>query len=142
MQCIRAVALEEVNDTSAAHKAIEACMPQLTQQPPLQFILDEGTPLRRLLKRLDTSQLPSTVADSLFSLTSGDSRRRPDSETADALMITYLRLLAQGHSNKEIARLLSVSENTVKYHLKQIFARLHVNNRTRAVTTAQRRSLI
>ncbi len=142
MQCIRAVALEEVNDTSAAHKALEACMPQLTQQPPQQFILDEGAPLRRLLKRLDTSQMPSNVADSLFSLTSGDSRRFSESETTDALMITYLRLLAQGHSNKEIARLLSVSENTVKYHLKRIFARLHVNNRTRAVTTAQRRSMI
>ncbi len=53
-----------------------------------------------------------------------------------------LKLVAQGMSNKAIARKLSVSENTVKYHLKNIMQRLDVQNRTEAVTHAIRAGLI
>ncbi len=35
--------------------------------------------------------------------------------------LEVLELVAEGHANKEIARRLFVSENTVKYHLKRLF---------------------
>lgn len=44
-----------------------------------------------------------------------------------------LELLGQGLSNREIAETLVISENTVKRHLKAIFAKLEVNNRAAAV---------
>ena len=47
-----------------------------------------------------------------------------------------LRLVADGLSNKAIAQTLAVSENTVKYHLKNIMQKLDVQNRTEAVTHA------
>lgn len=40
-----------------------------------------------------------------------------------------LSLVAQGNSNKEIAHLLTISEYTVKNHLKNIMQKLHVTNR-------------
>jgi two-component system nitrate/nitrite response regulator NarL len=46
--------------------------------------------------------------------------------------------VAEGHSNRDIAEILSVSENTVKYHMRQILRRLDVSNRTEAVTEAIR----
>jgi len=53
-----------------------------------------------------------------------------------------LRQVANGKANKEIARELSLSEETVKAHLKNIFAKLDVTDRTHAVTVAARRGFI
>lgn len=44
-----------------------------------------------------------------------------------------MRLLAQGEKNAGIAKTLCVSENTVKYHLKNIYQKLNVNSRSQAV---------
>ena len=50
--------------------------------------------------------------------------------------IELLRLVAEGMSNKAIAQRLSVSENTVKYHIRNILQKLSVQNRTEAVAHA------
>lgn len=52
-----------------------------------------------------------------------------------------LELLVSGASNKEIARALVVSENTVKYHLKNILQKLHLQNRAQVVAYALRHGL-
>jgi DNA-binding NarL/FixJ family response regulator len=56
--------------------------------------------------------------------------------------VAVLNLVAVGKANKEIARALSLSEETVKAHLKNIFAKLDVTDRTHAVTVAARRGII
>ncbi len=56
--------------------------------------------------------------------------------------VAVLRQVAVGKANKEIARVLSLSEETVKAHLKNIFAKLDVADRTHAVTVAARRGII
>jgi len=56
--------------------------------------------------------------------------------------IDVLRLVAIGKANKEIAGELSVCEDTVKAHLKSIFAKLNVGDRTQAVTLALKRGII
>jgi DNA-binding NarL/FixJ family response regulator len=56
--------------------------------------------------------------------------------------VEILRLLADGLSNKAISERVSLSENTVKYHLKNILHKLNVQNRTEAVMYALRNDLI
>lgn len=53
-----------------------------------------------------------------------------------------LQLAAQGRSNKEIARLMGITERTVKDHWGHIFAQLAVSNRAEAVSRAHQTGLI
>lgn len=52
--------------------------------------------------------------------------------------LDVLRLLIEGKPNKEICRMLVLSESTVKTHLSAIFRKLGVNSRTQAVVTVAR----
>ena len=56
--------------------------------------------------------------------------------------ISILRLVSIGKANKQIASELGLSEETVKGHLKSIFSKLDVADRTHAVTVAARRGII
>ena len=56
--------------------------------------------------------------------------------------IEVLKLVAAGKSNRDAAVTLSVSENTVKFHLKNIMMKLNTSNRTEAVNVAHQKNLI
>jgi DNA-binding NarL/FixJ family response regulator len=51
-------------------------------------------------------------------------------------------MLAEGLGNKEIARQLDISDNTVKFHLSSIFGKLGATNRTEAVMFGMRHGFI
>ena len=53
-----------------------------------------------------------------------------------------LELLARGLTNRQLADALDVSPDTVKYHLKNIFAKLQVADRRAAVQTARQLGLL
>ena len=53
-----------------------------------------------------------------------------------------LRLMAQSKSNKEIAKDLFISENTVKNHVRNILEKLHLHSRMEAVTYVWRKHLL
>jgi len=53
-----------------------------------------------------------------------------------------LRLIARGFSNKEIASILNISFDTVKTHVRNIFSKLNVTDRTKAAVWATSRKLI
>jgi DNA-binding NarL/FixJ family response regulator len=56
--------------------------------------------------------------------------------------IEILKLVAEGHSNVQLARMLWVTEQTVKFHLSNIYRKLDVANRTEASRWAQRNGLL
>ena len=56
--------------------------------------------------------------------------------------LEVLKLVARGLSNKEVARAIGRTDETVKIHLKNVFAKLGVADRTEAVTVALTRGLI
>jgi DNA-binding NarL/FixJ family response regulator len=68
--------------------------------------------------------------------------RTPPLETLTPREFDVLRCLAHGGTNADIARELFIGEATVKTHLLRVFAKLGVEDRTAAVTTALQRGLI
>ncbi len=56
--------------------------------------------------------------------------------------LEVLQLLAQGHSNKTISRMLSIAEDTAKTHIRHIMTKLNVQSRTQAILTAMRLGLV
>ena len=56
--------------------------------------------------------------------------------------LDVLKLIAAGKSNKEIGSALQISDVTVKFHVNHILAKLKVNDRTQATTTALRRGIL
>jgi DNA-binding NarL/FixJ family response regulator len=56
--------------------------------------------------------------------------------------LEILQLVAEGHSNAQLARMLWVTEQTVKFHLSNIYRKLDVANRTEASRWAQLHGLL
>lgn len=96
--------------------------------------------------------LRKELLDTIRAVHAGQKRLPPDiaaeiaeHATDDALTpreIDVLRLIAGGNANKEVAAQLSVTEETVKGHVKNILAKLGANDRTHAVTIGLKRGII
>lgn len=56
--------------------------------------------------------------------------------------LDVLHLIRDGYRNKQIADQLTISENTVNFHIKNLMEKLRANDRTHAVTIALRRGLL
>lgn len=81
--------------------------------------------------------LDPNVTEGIFDRIGGKETR-----TLSDRELTVLQELSHGRSTREIAEALFLSEETVKSHLKQIFRKLKVRDRTEAVAEAFRRGLV
>ena len=63
-------------------------------------------------------------------------------ETLTSRELEVLRLIRDGHRNKQIADELTISETTVNFHIKNLVDKLQANDRTHAVTIALRRGIL
>jgi DNA-binding NarL/FixJ family response regulator len=68
--------------------------------------------------------------------------RAPAEDALSARELEVLRLVAAGHTNREAARLLFISEATVKTHLLHIYEKLGVRDRASAVAAGYQRGLL
>jgi len=54
----------------------------------------------------------------------------------------FLRYIAEGHTNRTISEQMVISIDTVKWHVKQIYAKLGVKNRVQAVASGRKLNLL
>ena len=93
------------------------------------------------------SRLSPSMASKLLTEFAAMSRRSEEPEQLPAPRLTdremqVLRLVAQGLANREIAKQLFISENTVKNHIRNILEKLHLHSRMEAVVYAVREKLL
>ena len=121
---------EDINDT----------LLPIVRQGLMGLILEAGPAILPLLEALpDAFPGMSTVITRLRGWRAHPVRPRAHLSAKETQLLV---LLAEGQSNKAIAQALDVSENTVKFHLKQIFRKLEVENRSAAVSAALRQGLL
>ena len=105
----------------------------------------EASQLRAMLEgatRGGSETTPATAARIIdeFLRTSGGRRRGTQHLTGRELEV--LGLVTAGRRNREIATELGISENTVKFHLKNIVEKLHAQNRAQLAAVAVREGLV
>ena len=101
----------------------------------------EPDKLRESLEGVFRGEAPLSGATAARILKEFAAQASKDSEATFVANLTarekeVLQLLAAGLTNKEIGARLNIAENTVKNHLKNILAKLHLQNRVQAATLA------
>ncbi len=106
----------------------------------------ESGQLRSMLEAVSRGEAaisPATAARIIDEfLRAGRSPARNEPERLTDREIEVLRLVTQGLRNKEIAARLGISENTAKFHLKNIVEKLHAQSRTELAARAVREGLV
>lgn len=152
VRALAAIASYQANDAlsalAAAVDAVSICAPQKA----LRTLIDEGSAMRDVID-FARRRMPSWSGDTpagLFVDRLMDEFAKP--ERSPALVrgnlrkgdpgfspreVEVARLLGEGQSNRDMARALGMAPDTVKWHLKNIFGKLGVVNRTQAVLRLQ-----
>jgi LuxR family transcriptional regulator, maltose regulon positive regulatory protein len=147
--------LLQARDSVAAHRVFQDAMRAAAAGKMGQLILDGGPQIGELLASFQ--DLPRNKPDTELSSYADDlmarwrERHEPQAVEKDKLSVAELlstrerniiSLIARGRSNKEVARDLGISPETVKSHMKHIFEKLEVEKRTQAVARAQSLGLV
>jgi LuxR family maltose regulon positive regulatory protein len=147
-----------LGDRAQAARVFHSALAIAAEGGMISSILDQGQDVGCLLadareslaESNDTSALPAFAARVLHDwqaiygkVPAKSSTVAPDMRNAlSQRECGILELIADGNSNKEIARLLGIGPETVKTHLKNIFIKLSVERRTQAVVRAEAYGLL
>ncbi|HEX4872055.1 MAG TPA: LuxR C-terminal-related transcriptional regulator [Nevskiaceae bacterium] len=144
---------------NAAQRSLRRALQRVGREPWQRAFLDEGEPLLALLRQAYQSRLSMETRDSaeeserallerLLQASGMDLSRAPAGPGSEPLgAITerereILEWLSRGASNRDIALRLAVSENTVKFHLKNLYSKLAVASRLQAISSARQLGLV
>lgn len=161
LQVIEAILLDRKGDKLQAQRHLRATLRTAEIGGYVSVFANEGRVVARMLgemygtllvdlqlspseERIDPNFIESVLracnvgVESVDELSFGDN---PASQLSTR-EINILSLLGAGVSNKGMAKHLFLSENTIKYHLKNIFMKLNVASRSEALTAARRWGII
>lgn len=100
--------------------------------------------LKSLLRKelLDTIRLVHAGQKRVVPVVAAELAEHATDDALSPREVDVLRLIAVGNANKAVASQLSITEETVKGHVKNILSKLAASDRTHAVTIALKRGII
>jgi LuxR family maltose regulon positive regulatory protein len=143
---LQALAYHSSGRTEKAVERLEHAVTLAAPEGYRRAFLDEGQAIVDLLPRVHrvAPDFVSQVLQVASSTTAG-ARIAPTQALVEPLTereLQILRLIAAGRSNPEIAEILYLSLNTVKWHAKNLYGKLSVGSRIEAVARAQELELL
>lgn len=148
---LRALAHQTAGRMQRALEDLRIALSIAAPQRMRRMFLDRGQPLSALLRHVlhespergdSDAQAFARELRELMLAGAATCADDPSRIGINERQLEVLVLLSRGHSNKTIARMLGTSENTIKYHLKNIYTKLQVDKRRQAVEVAKRRAII
>jgi LuxR family maltose regulon positive regulatory protein len=143
---LQALALESQGDRTSALFTLERALLQASPEGYIRLFVDEGAPMLALLREIHArSRVPGYVALLLRAFGEQHVSDLPPASARPGALVEplaerereVLRLLLAGASNREIARRLVLSVNTVKRHVYNLCGKLGVQSRTQAIIRAR-----
>jgi LuxR family transcriptional regulator, maltose regulon positive regulatory protein len=147
--------LLQARDSVAAHRVFQDALRAAAAGKMGQLVLDGGAQIGELLSSFQDSPRnkpnPELISYAEELMMRWRERHEPQAmkkatisvaELLSARERNIINLIARGQSNKEVARDLGISPETVKSHMKHIFEKLEVEKRTQAVARAQSLGLV
>lgn len=132
---LQAIALNDQGLLAKAGAALSRALSLAQPEGYLRMFLDLGQPLRAVQDRLsllERSDL-ATQNERAETVSRTTTFAEAQNEALTGRELEVLRLLAEGLTNKEMATRLVVAPSTIKQHLKAVYRKLDVYNRTQAV---------
>ncbi|HEY0943366.1 MAG TPA: LuxR C-terminal-related transcriptional regulator [Steroidobacter sp.] len=161
LKVLLAICQDLENQTNAARRTLLEALRAGHAGGFMRVFLDEGPRFNKLLREIAQSRRESAVAQGNESLDEylqalldempSSAVGRPAAsgsgggiaaQTLTEREKDLLRMVASGYTNQDLAERLSVSENTVKWHLRNVYDKLNTRNRLQAVNTARHLGLI
>lgn len=107
----------------------------------------KDTPPNKLLEAIHDAKgggapMSSEIARQVVDMFQRFAPRRTDDHNLSSREIQVLDLLAAGHGYKTAADVLSISVDTLRFHIRNIYAKLHVHSKSEAVLKAFRAGII
>jgi LuxR family maltose regulon positive regulatory protein len=123
---------------SALLQALEVAVPENFVRP----FLDEGQLLSPLLRRVPHKHAVRDFSETILATVSNVPRTHPLFEPLTEQEMNILQLMAQGHTNPQIAHTRILAVSTVRWYARQIYRKLGVHNRTQAAAQARKLNLL
>ncbi|MAU01959.1 MAG: hypothetical protein CL608_32895 [Anaerolineaceae bacterium] len=137
--------LAEQGQTQQALDLLQYALEIAEPEGYVRSFVDQGVPMQALLRQLPINSyrqrlLAAFDPDLMATTEPGIVPVLPEPLTERELEV--LRLLVSGLKNKEMAESLVVSVNTIRFHLKNLYSKLHVDGRTEAIAKAHTLGLL
>lgn len=150
---LNAIALFRANQKEIAFKALYRSLKIAKRRQYYRIIADEGEGVLPVLNAFIKEKGIDSFGQEFFTLIIEEARKlslkyplylKPKANTTSLTKMEkeILNLLERGKSTDEIAGYFLISNNTVKYHLKNLYTKLNVSNATGAVWEARLRGIL
>ena len=142
---LRALAFQALGDATRALDCLECALSMAEPEGYMRFFLDEGQAMMVLMRQAASRDIAPEYARTLLAAFVKPAREMPSQSLVEPLSereSQVLQLLTTDLSGPEIAEKLMVSVNTVRFHTKNIYGKLGVNNRRQAVARAESLGLL
>ena len=148
-EILKSMAYRSKNDYASAFKHLDQALSLSMSSGFVRSFIDAGSELQEILQLyMHSPQYAASPtghrqqAEKIATCFSDTDKTETAEELLSRREHEVLKYLAQGLSNKLIARNIGISENTIRFHLKNIYHKLQVHNRLLAITAARERKII